>query len=202
MARTRRAARLEVRMSRDELRALDRLAGARRVSRSRLIRQLVAAAEVEDGILPGFLDAGASASPTWTRSRAPRTPGDKPREPRAARACPTPTQAAQRSSRSGEALGRHQPLQLPDQRRAPPARPLGVERPPSPPRARRSMSAGTTRSRPRATRPDPRPPQTRATPSCVPRLASLRSARFEASSHAASRASASVERVCLAWPQP
>jgi hypothetical protein len=52
MARRRRAAKLEVRMSRDELRALDQLAGARRTTSSRLVRDLIAAAEVESALVP------------------------------------------------------------------------------------------------------------------------------------------------------
>jgi hypothetical protein len=50
--RRRRAAKLEVRMSRDELRALDQLAGARHTTRSRLVRDLIAAAEVESAVMP------------------------------------------------------------------------------------------------------------------------------------------------------
>jgi hypothetical protein len=52
MARRRRAARLQVRMSRDELRALDQLVGARHTTRSRLIRDLIARAEVESAAMP------------------------------------------------------------------------------------------------------------------------------------------------------
>jgi hypothetical protein len=52
MARRRRAAKLEVRMSRDETRTLDQLAGARRMTRSRLVRDLIATAGVESALVP------------------------------------------------------------------------------------------------------------------------------------------------------